>query len=68
MYWRAITTIESQELMMGMGVADYPHLKAKDRKSRWRALHKAAYLNSKDPSDELDTDELAARLRRSING
>lgn len=67
-YWHAITMIEAQEALIQMRIADYPHLKKRDREKMHRSMHDVAYPRNRDSVKRITTDELAKRVRMALNG
>lgn len=64
-YWLAITTIEAQEALVSMRIADFPYLKPKDREKWHRELHTQAFPRTHS-GKTMTTEELAAHLRGLI--
>lgn len=42
-FWQAITVIESQEVLLGMKIADFPHLTKSARSSAHKEFFKQAF-------------------------
>jgi len=59
-YWRAITVIEAQDILLQLRIADWPYLKKNPRSSFHRQMHKLAYPDTASGS-RVDPEQ-AARL------
>lgn len=64
-YWKAITVIEAQDVLVKLQIADYPHLKKKDHVEVHKRYHKMAYPKMHE-KETLTTEELFERLQRAM--
>jgi hypothetical protein len=60
--WLAITQIEAQEMIKEFQIADYPHLKAKDKSRVYKDIHKLAYPDNVEKV--MDAKTVASILKR----
>jgi hypothetical protein len=60
--WQAITQIEAQEMLKQFQIADYPHLKARDKSRVHKDMHKLAYPHAQEKV--LDAEAVANILKR----
>lgn len=59
-YYMAIDTIEAQETLLKLTVADYPNGKKDQRQKVYKEIHKKAYQHM--PKKEITTADLASKL------
>lgn len=64
-YWRAITVIEAQSVLVQLKVASYPYMSKDDQGSLFREIHAQAYPNQK--KERVSLEEFANRLRSAMN-
>jgi len=68
-YWRAITVIEAQDLLLQMRIADWPNMKKHDRSKFHRSIHRSAYpATESSASKVVNTKELHDKLRLMTGG
>lgn len=60
-YWQAITTIEAQEILIKMRLADWPNMKPTARERWHREVHRMAYPRSHS-NKAITPEELAKRI------
>lgn len=57
--------IEAQRLLTEMRLADYPHMKANDRKKWFKEVRRKAFFKEKS-AETMTTEELGAFLRAKV--
>lgn len=67
-YWRAITVIEAQDVIMNLRIAIYPNLKRHVQSSFHRQMHRLAYPDSNDSKRTLSNEEVARRIGVLVSG
>lgn len=62
--WLSITTIEAQDLLLRLKVADWAHMKKSDRASLHKEWHKKAYPRDWEQKKQVSWSDLDKLLNR----
>lgn len=65
-YLVARDQLQAEETLLALRVADYPQLKADERKQFHRSLRRMAFPVDESKMPQLSTEDLAQRLRMVI--
>lgn len=68
MLWQSITMIESQDMLIAMKTADFPHLKKENRSRVHKSIYKNAFPKVFENTEPMDNEKLAKFIGRNING
>ena len=65
-FWQAIDVIEARSLLLDLGTADFPHLKASGRQKHHRNLHKIAYPDFNTNKEAVTPAQIMEELTRKL--
>lgn len=67
-YYKHITTIEAQNMLMQMQVSDYPNLKKQDRQRLYKQVRKQAYPQGDVGAKILTSEQVHNVLKGMMSG